>query len=136
MLALKEKQIVVTGGSGFLGSHLVELLRARGCRKVFIPRSSKYDLCKQDAIARMFDDAKPQIIIHLAAVVGGIGANRENPGKFYYENMIMGAELMEQARRRGVEKFVAVGTVCAYPKFAEVPFRDDVIWSGYPEENK
>jgi len=134
MLALKEKQIVVTGGSGFLGSHLVELLRARGCRKVFIPRSSKYDLCKQDAIARMFDDAKPQIIIHLAAVVGGIGANRENPGKFYYENMIMGAELMEQARRRGVEKFVAVGTVCAYPKFAEVPFREDDIWSGYPEE--
>jgi GDP-L-fucose synthase len=134
MLGLQEKQIVVTGGGGFLGSHLTEALRVRGCRKIFVPRSSKYDLRRQDAIARMFEDAKPQIIIHLAAVVGGIGANRENPGKFYYENMIMGAELMEQARRYGVEKFVAIGTVCAYPKFAPVPFREDDIWSGYPEE--
>src|SRR6202162_4557729 len=130
MLELQEKQIVVTGGSGFLGSHLVELLRARGCRKVFIPRSSKYDLCKQDAIGRMFDDAKPQIIIHLAAVVGGIGANRENPGKFYYENAAMGIELMEQARLAGVQKFVQIGTVCSYPKFTPVPFREDDLWSG------
>jgi len=134
MLELQDKQIVVTGGSGFLGSHVVELLRARGCNRIFVPRSRYYDLRSQNAIGRLFDDARPQIIIHLAAEVGGIGANRENPGRFYYENLIMGAELMEQARRRGVEKFVAIGTVCAYPKFAHVPFREDDLWSGYPEE--
>jgi len=134
MLELQDKQIVVTGGSGFLGSHVVELLRARGCTKIFVPRSKYYDLCSQAAIERLLDDAQPQIIIHLAAEVGGIGANRENPGRFYYENLIMGAELMEQARRREVEKFVAIGTVCAYPKFAHVPFKEDDLWSGYPEE--
>lgn len=134
MLALQEKQIVVTGGSGFLGSHVVKVLRARGCTRIFVPRSRSYDLRHQNAVEQMFDDAQPQIVIHLAAVVGGIGANRENPGRFYYENLIMGAELMEQARRRGVEKFVAIGTVCAYPKFARVPFREDDLWSGYPEE--
>lgn len=134
MLELQDKQIVVTGGSGFLGSHVVELLRARGCTKIFVPRSKYYDLRSQAAIERLLDDAQPQIIIHLAAEVGGIGANRENPGRFYYENLIMGAELMEQARRREVEKFVAIGTVCAYPKFAHVPFKEDDLWSGYPEE--
>jgi len=134
MLELQDKQIVVTGGSGFLGSHVVELLRARGCTKIFVPRSRQYDLRSQNAIERLFDEVQPQVVIHLAAEVGGIGANRENPGRFYYENLIMGAELMEQARRREVEKFVAIGTVCAYPKFAHVPFREDDLWSGYPEE--
>jgi GDP-L-fucose synthase len=125
---------MVTGGSGFLGSHVVDLLRQRGCRNVLAPRSQRYDLRRQDKIERMLSDARPEIIIHLAAVVGGIGANRENPGRFFYENMMMGVELMEQARRHGVAKFVAVGTVCAYPKFARVPFSEDDLWSGYPEE--
>lgn len=131
---LTDKRIVITGGSGFLGSHVVELLRARGCRNLFAPRSSRYDLRRQDVIGRLLADTRPEIIIHLAAVVGGIGANRENPGRFFYENMMMGVELMEQARRHGVDKFVAVGTVCAYPKFAQVPFSEDDLWSGYPEE--
>lgn len=134
MLPLTEKRIVVTGGSGFLGSHVVEALRARGCRNVFVPRSHEFDLRRQQAVARMYSEFRPEIVIHLAAVVGGIGANRENPGRFYYDNMVMGVETMEQARHHGVEKFVAIGTVCAYPKFAAVPFREDEIWSGYPEE--
>jgi GDP-L-fucose synthase len=134
MMTLSEKRIVVTGGSGFLGSHVVEALRLRGCRHIMVPRSQKYDLCRQDQVARMFADLRPQVVIHLAAVVGGIGANRENPGRFYYENIVMGAETMEQARRSNVEKFVAVGTVCAYPKFASVPFNEDELWAGYPEE--
>ncbi len=134
MITLQEKQIVVTGGSGFLGSHVVERLTGMGCRKVFVPRSGKYDLRKQEAVSRLFDEVRPEIIFHLGAVVGGIGANRENPGSFFYDNIVMGVELMEQARRRGTQKFVAVGTVCAYPKFADVPFREDDLWSGYPEE--
>ena len=125
---------MVTGGSGFLGSHVIETLRARGVRNVLAPRSQRYDLRRQDNIARMLADLRPEVVIHLAAVVGGIGANRENPGRFFYENMMMGVELMEQARRRGVQKFVAIGTVCAYPKFARVPFSEDDLWSGYPEE--
>jgi GDP-L-fucose synthase len=125
---------MVTGGSGFLGSHVVELLRDGGCRNVLAPRSQRYDLRRQNDIVRLLADARPEVMIHLAAVVGGIGANRENPGRFFYENMVMGIELMEQARRRGVEKFVAVGTVCAYPKFAQVPFSEDDLWLGYPEE--
>lgn len=133
-MPIADKRVTVTGGAGFLGTHVVEQLKQAGCRDIFVPRSHVYDLTKADAVARLFDDAKPDVVIHLAAVVGGIGANRANPGRFFYENLVMGAELMEQARRRGVEKFVAVGTVCAYPKFTPVPFREDSLWVGYPEE--
>ena len=128
------KRIVVTGGGGFLGSHVVEELRRRGEYEVAVPRSSQYDLRDASAVRRMYDELRPVVVIHLAAVVGGIGANRENPGRFFYENLMMGAELMEQGRQRGVQKFVAVGTVCAYPKLTPVPFREDDLWNGYPEE--
>jgi GDP-L-fucose synthase len=104
------------------------------CREVFVPRSKDYDLKRPQAVARLYEDARPQVVIHLAATVGGIGANRTNPGRFFYENLLMGIELMERARLSGVEKFVAVGTVCAYPKFAPVPFKEDELWNGYPEE--
>jgi GDP-L-fucose synthase len=134
MEPLCNKRILVTGGAGFLGSFVVERLEAAGCRELFVPRSSQYDLRKSDAIARLMRDVRPQLVVHLAAVVGGIGANRENAGSFFYENLIMGAELMEQARLNGVEKFVAIGTVCAYPKLTPVPFNEDDLWSGYPEE--
>jgi GDP-L-fucose synthase len=131
---LASQRVTVTGGAGFLGSHVVEELRRAGCAEVFVPRSRDYDLRRADAVARMYAEARPEIVIHLAAVVGGIGANRENPGRFFYDNLTMGVELMEQARQRGVLKFVAVGTVCAYPKFTPVPFKEDDLWGGYPEE--
>ena len=131
---LATKRMLVTGGGGFLGRHVVDELKRVGCRDVFVPRSRDYDLTRSDAVARVYDDARPDVVIHLAAVVGGIGANRENPGRFFYDNLVMGAELMEQAWRRGIEKFVAVGTVCAYPKFTPVPFHEDDLWNGYPEE--
>src|SRR3984893_16856993 len=131
---LAGKRVALTGGAGFLGSHVAEQLHAVGCADVFVPRSRAYDLRRADGVARMYADARPEIVIHLAAVVGGIGANRENPGRFFYDNLTMGVELMEQARQRGVAKFVAVGTVCAYPKFTPVPFKEDDLWSGYPEE--
>ena len=127
-------RVVVTGGSGFLGRFVVERLRAHGAAEVFVPRSREYDLRDRDAIRRMLADARPDVVIHLAAVVGGIGANRENPGRFFYDNAIMGIELIEHARQAGVRKFVTVGTVCSYPKFAPVPFREADLWDGYPEE--
>ena len=129
-----DKKIIVTGGSGFLGSHVIDLLRNKCCKEIIVPRSIDYDLRKEEDIIRLLTEHKPDIIIHLAAVVGGIGANRENPGKFFYDNLIMGTQLMEQSRLFGIEKFVGIGTICAYPKFTPVPFKEEDIWEGYPEE--
>ena len=128
------KRVVVTGGAGFLGACVVEALVERGCPPPFVPRSREYDLRREADIVRMLEAARPDLVIHLAAVVGGIGANRENPGRFFYDNLMMGVQLIEQARLHGVAKFVAIGTVCSYPKFAPVPFREEDLWNGYPEE--
>ena len=129
-----DRRVVVTGGAGFLGSYVIEGLEKKGCQNILVPEIEDYNLIDLGDINRMYDDMKPDIVIHLAAVVGGIGANRKHPGKFFYENLIMGIQLIEQARIRGIEKFVAIGTVCAYPKFTPVPFKEDDIWNGYPEE--
>ena len=134
MIFWKDKRVVVTGGGGFLGRVVIKQLSAKGCKHITIPRSVKFDLRKTSAIRKLFTQARPDMVIHLAAVVGGIGANRENPGKFFYDNLMMGVELMEQARQMGIPKFVAIGTICAYPKFCPVPFKEDNIWDGYPEE--
>jgi GDP-L-fucose synthase len=130
----QNRRIVVTGGAGFLGGYVTEGLKKRGCRNILIPKIEDYDLVDINGINRMYDDMRPDIVIHLAAVVGGIGANREHPGEFFYKNLMMGVQLIEQGRLRDIEKFVAIGTVCAYPKFTPVPFREEDIWSGYPEE--
>ena len=126
--------VVVTGGAGFLGRHVVARLRDGGCKRIFVPLVEEYDLRERAYVIRMLEDSRPSMIIHLAANVGGIGANRDHPGSFFYDNLIMGLQLMEEARTHGVEKFVAIGTVCAYPKFAPVPFKEDDLWMGYPEE--
>jgi GDP-L-fucose synthase len=129
-----DKSVCITGGAGFLGSHIVDRLKARGCARIFVPRSRDYDLREREAIRRMFVDAQPDVVIHAAAVVGGIGANQLNPGRFLYENAIMGLQLIDEAKAQGIRKFVQLGTVCAYPKFAPVPFREEDLWNGFPEE--
>ncbi len=131
---LSTKRICVTGGAGFLGQHLVRNLQSKGARDIFIPRYPEYDLVKGEDIARMLADAQPDIIIHLAAHVGGIGANLARPAEFFYDNLMMGVQLMHQAWQRGVEKFVALGTICAYPKYTPIPFKEENLWDGYPEE--
>jgi GDP-L-fucose synthase len=134
MIPLADKRIVVTGGAGFLGSHLIARLKRMGCGSVFVPVQREYDLTRADAIERLFEEHRPEIVIHLAAVVGGIGANRANPGKYFYDNAIMGIQLIEASRRHGVEKTVVLGTICAYPKFTPIPFLEEELWNGYPEE--
>ncbi|WP_322793433.1 GDP-L-fucose synthase family protein [Bellilinea sp.] len=130
----QNRRVCVTGGAGFLGSFVTEKLRQRGANEIFIPRYPEYDLVQPQDVERLLDDARPDVIIHLAAHVGGIGANRLHPAEFFYDNLMMGVQLMHQAWKRGVEKFVAIGTVCAYPKYTPVPFREDDLWNGYPEE--
>ena len=129
-----KRRIVVTGGNGFLGSHVVERLKTVGAHHVLVPTHQAYDLRQAEAIHQMYNDSRPDIVIHLAALVGGIGANRERPGEFFYDNLIMGTQLMEVGRQLSIEKFVAIGTVCAYPKLTPVPFKEDDLWNGYPEE--
>ena len=133
-MQLSGKRIVVTGGAGFLGSHLVDRLRQAGCEEVFVPRSRDFDLTEAAAVERLFETVRPDVVIHAAALCGGIGANRENPGEFFYVNAMMGIHIIEAARRHGVEKTVVLGTICAYPKHTPTPFSEDALWDGYPEE--
>lgn len=130
----KDNRFVVTGGAGFLGSFVVEKLKERGATEIVVPRSAEYDLREHDAVLRLLNDAKPDVIIHMAASVGGIGANREHPAEFFYDNLMMGVQMFHEAWRAGVKKFVTLGTVCAYPKFTPIPFKEDDLWVGYPEE--
>src|SRR3954471_20012230 len=131
---LSSKRVLVTGGSGFLGRHVVSALERHGCHDVIVVRKARYDLTSEPDVIRLFREVRPHVVVHLAAVVGGIGANRESPGRFFYQNVMMGALTMEQARVAAVEKFVGVGTICAYPKLAPVPFLERDLWNGYPEE--
>jgi GDP-L-fucose synthase len=130
----QNRRVLVTGGDGFLGYYVCEKLRKEGCQQLFVPKKSQYNLVEMEACKRVYQDAGPDIVIHLAAVVGGIGANQENPGRFFYDNLMMGVQLMEQCRLFGVEKFVAIGTICCYPKYTPVPFKEENLWNGYPEE--
>ena len=131
---VRGKRVLLTGGAGFLGRPVAERLRKAGAAEVFVPRSVDYDLTDADAVARAYADARPDTVVHLAAEVGGIGANRANPGRYFHANMAMGLHMIEQARRSAVEKFVQIGTVCSYPKHTPVPFREDDLWNGFPEE--
>ncbi len=128
------RKVVVTGGAGFLGNNVVKQLGKAGCKNIFVPVIEEYNLTKEQDIIRLYETSAPDMVVHLAALVGGIAANRENPGKFFYDNLIMGVQLMEYARRYKVQKFVALGTICCYPKFTPVPFKEDDLWNGYPEE--
>jgi GDP-L-fucose synthase len=128
------KRVLVTGGSGFLGKRIVAAIQKHSPTDVFVPRRASYDLVQMESVIKLYTDARPNIVIHLAAQVGGIGANRANPGKFFYDNLMMGVQMIEQGRRFGLDKFVAIGTICAYPKHTPVPFREEDIWNGYPEE--
>ena len=128
------KKVIVTGGAGFLGQVVVKELKSKGCTRIIVPRSKDFDLRKTSAIRKLYSQVKVDMVIHLAAVVGGIGANMKNPGKFFYDNLMMGVELIEQARQFAIPKFVAIGTICAYPKFTPVPFKEKNLWNGYPEE--
>src|SRR5437762_3144764 len=128
------KRVLVTGGSGFLGTHIVRKLQDRSPAHIFVPLHKDYDLIEQTNVARVYSDSRPDVVIHAAGEVGGIGANRANPGRFFYNNLMMGAQMMEYARRNGVSKLVAIGTICAYPKFTPVPFKEEDLWNGYPEE--
>jgi GDP-L-fucose synthase len=128
------RKVLVTGGAGFLGRHVCDALRAYEPADIFVPRSKEHDLRQPDVVRNLLQSYKPQVVVHLAAVVGGIGANRENPGKYFYDNAVMGIHLMEESRLIGVEKYVQAGTICAYPKFTPVPFKEDELWNGYPEE--
>lgn len=130
----KSRTVIVTGGAGFLGKAVVAKLKEQGFRDIFVPRSSEYNLIEQSHVRKLYKDHPADLVIHLAAVVGGIGANQQNPGKFFYENLMMGVMLMEEARQADVKKFVAIGTICCYPKFTPVPFKEDDLWIGYPEE--
>jgi GDP-L-fucose synthase len=129
-----ENRFLVTGGSGFLGRHVIAEMRARGAEHIIVPRKAQYDLVEREAILRVLADARPTVIIHMAAQVGGIGANRAHPAEFFYSNLMMGTQLLHEAWRAGVSKFVSIGTVCAYPKFTPVPFHEESLWDGYPEE--
>lgn len=131
---LHDKKILVTGGAGFLGTHVVEELKNRGVQDIFVPRSKEYDLRLLDDVQKLLSNTKPQIVIHLAARVGGIGANRAHPAEFFYDNLMMGVQLLHESWKAGVEKFVSIGTVCAYPKYTPVPFKEEDLWNGYPEE--
>ncbi|MGK5094010.1 GDP-L-fucose synthase [Deltaproteobacteria bacterium TL4] len=134
MIDLSKKRIMVTGGAGFLGKQIVKKLEQRKCNHIFIPRKSEYDLTRREKVSSAYDAANPDIVIHLAASVGGIGANMKNPASFFYDNLMMGVQLLDEAWKRKIEKFVALGTICAYPKYTPVPFQEEDLWDGYPEE--